>query len=108
MARDLSARCARRRLRPGRLAGCAPVLVLAAALAALQVASPCQDPALALRCPDLVMAAPSHLRAQRLPSGRQVLRMENQIVNIGAGPAEFFAERSGPRQMTARQVIADG
>jgi Lysyl oxidase len=84
------------------------VLVLAAALAALQVASPCQDPALALRCPDLVMAAPSRLRAQRLPSGRQVLRMENRIVNIGAGPAEFFAQRSGPRQMAARQVIADG
>ena len=53
------------------------------------------------------MGAPSHLRAQRLPSGRQVLRMENRIINVGAGPAEFFAQRRGPREMVARQVIAD-
>ena len=83
------------------------MLAVAAALAALQVANPCQDPAQALRCPDLVMARPSRLRAQRLPSGRLVLRMENRIVNVGAGPAEFFGERSGRRTMVARQVIAD-
>ncbi|MEY2533302.1 MAG: hypothetical protein QOF29_1212 [bacterium] len=53
------------------------------------------------------MSAPTHLRAQRLPSGRVVLRMENAIVNIGAGPAELFAVRSGPREMAASQVIAD-
>jgi hypothetical protein len=33
--------------------------------------------------------------------------MANHIVNVGAGPAELFAQRSGPRLMTARQVIAD-
>jgi hypothetical protein len=83
------------------------VLALAAALAALQAASPCQDPAQALRCPDLAMAAPSHLRLDRRQPGRRLLRMENRIVNVGAGPAEFFAQRTGPRKMSARQVIAD-
>jgi hypothetical protein len=83
------------------------VLALAAALAALQAVSPCQDPAQALRCPDLVMAAPSHLRLDRRRPGRRLLRMENRIVNVGTGPAEFFAQRSGPREMAARQVIGD-
>ncbi|MEA2227714.1 MAG: hypothetical protein QOF04_1344 [Solirubrobacteraceae bacterium] len=68
---------------------------------------PCHDPALALRCPDLVMAAPTNLKAQRLPSGRVVLRMANAIINVGDGPAELFARRSGPREMAASQVISD-
>jgi hypothetical protein len=84
------------------------VLALAAALAALQVASPCQDPAQALRCPDLVMAAPSHLVLDRKRKpGRALLRMENQIVNVGSGPVELFGQRTGPRLMSARQVISD-
>jgi hypothetical protein len=83
------------------------VLALAAALAVLQAASPCQDPALALRCPDLVMAAPSHLRTDHLRDGRTFLRMENQIINVGTGPAELFAQRTGPREMAAEQVITD-
>ena len=83
------------------------MLVLAAAIAALQVANPCQDPIAALRCPDLTMSAPSDLRVDRRRSGRVLLRMANHIVNVGAGPAELFAQRSGPRVMTARQVIAD-
>ena len=83
------------------------MLALAAALAALQAVTPCQDPALALRCPDLVMAAPSHLRVDRKRGGRVFLRMENQIINRGAGPAELFAERTGPREMAADQVITD-
>jgi Lysyl oxidase len=84
-------------------------LIAVAALAALAAAtpSPCADPALALRCPDLVMAPPSHLRLGRSPSGRTVLRMENRIVNIGAGPAEFFGRRVSPLEMHARQVIAN-
>jgi hypothetical protein len=99
------------------------VLALAAVLVALQApppqappvpppqapaaASPCADPALALRCPDLVMEAPSELRAERTRSGRRLLRMRNSIVNVGSGPAELFAQRVGPREMDARQVIAD-
>src|SRR4029078_8222362 len=85
----------------------APVLALAAALAALQAVTPCQDPALALRCPDLVMAAPSPLRVDRKRNGRVFLRMENRIINRGAGPAELFAQRTGPKEMAADQVITD-
>jgi hypothetical protein len=84
-------------------------LALLAALA-LQVAppNPCQDPVQALRCPDLVMAAPSHLFLdRRRKPGRALLRMENQIVNVGTGPAELFARRTGPREMAAQQVITD-
>jgi hypothetical protein len=85
-------------------------LLAVATLAALAVAapSPCLDPGLALRCPDLVMAPPSHIRLSRTPSGKRVvLRMENRIVNIGVGPVEFFGQRVAPTEMTARQVIAN-
>jgi hypothetical protein len=71
------------------------------------VVSPCLDPAVQGRCPDLVMAAPSELRAERTRSGRRLLRMRNAIINVGRGPAELFAQRTGPREMAARQVIAD-
>ncbi|MEA2380106.1 MAG: hypothetical protein QOH72_77 [Solirubrobacteraceae bacterium] len=54
------------------------------------------------------MAAPSHLVLdRRRKPGRALLRMENQIVNVGTGPAELFGQRTGPRQMSARQVIFD-
>jgi hypothetical protein len=85
-------------------------LLAVATLAALAVAapSPCLDPGLALRCPDLVMAPPSHLRLERTPSRRHVvLRMENRIVNVGTGPAELFGQRISLTEMRARQVIAD-
>ena len=35
------------------------------------------------------------------------LRMENRIINRGAGPAELFAPRTGPKEMAADQVITD-
>jgi hypothetical protein len=85
-------------------------VLAAATLAALAAAvpNPCHDPTLALRCPDLVMAPPSHLRIARSPSRRHVvLRMENRIVNLGAGPAELFGVRVSLSEMQARQVIAD-
>jgi hypothetical protein len=85
-------------------------VLAAATLAALAAAfpNPCHDATLALRCPDLVMAPPSHLRLGRSPSRlRVVLRMENRIVNLGAGPAELFGERVSLSEMHARQVIAD-
>jgi hypothetical protein len=85
-------------------------LLAVATLTALAVAapSPCLDPGLALRCPDLVVAPPSHLRLARTPSRtRFVLRMENRIVNVGAGPVEFFGQRVSSSEMTARQVISD-
>ncbi|HEX7300072.1 MAG TPA: hypothetical protein VF257_13825 [Solirubrobacteraceae bacterium] len=78
-----------------------------AALAAV-APSPCQDPSLALRCPDLVVAPPSQLRLGHSPSGRRVvLRMQNRIVNLGVGPVEFFGQRVSPTEMTARQVVVD-
>jgi lysyl oxidase len=54
------------------------------------------------------MAPPSHMRHGRSPRGRSVLRMENRIVNVGAGPAELFGQRVSTAEMHARQVIADG
>lgn len=80
--------------------------MLVVGLAALASVNPCAAPS-ALGCPDLVVAPPSHLRAQRTPARRTVLRMENRIVNVGAGPVELFGRRSGPREMAAWQVIAD-
>ena len=77
-----------------------------AALAAV-VPNPCHDPALQLRCPDLVMAPASHLTVGRSPSGRTVLRMQNRIVNVGMGPAELFGERVSSTEMAALQVITD-
>jgi hypothetical protein len=53
------------------------------------------------------MGAPSDFRIDRKRGGRIFLRMRNAIINVGDGPAELFAQRSGPREMTARQVIAD-
>jgi hypothetical protein len=84
-------------------------LIAAAALAALAAASPnpCAHPVLALRCPDLVVAPARHLRLGRSPSGRIVLRMENRIVNVGAGPAELFGQRVSADEMHARQVITN-
>src|SRR4051794_6907013 len=69
--------------------------------------APCADPALALRCPDLVMGAPSDLKAERKRDGRVFLRMRNAIINVGDGPAELFAQRTGPREMAAEQAITD-
>ena len=89
---------------------CAAVLAaLTATIAAVtQGVTPCADPALAWRCPDLVMAPPSHVRLERTKGGRRLLQMENRIVNVGIAPAEFFGQRTGPREMRARQVIVDG
>jgi hypothetical protein len=86
----------------------AVVAATIAALAQVQAVAPCTDPVLAWSCPDFIMEPPSHLRVERTPAGRELLRMENRIVNVGTAPAEFFAQRVGPREMSARQVIVDG
>jgi hypothetical protein len=83
------------------------VLAIATLAALAAAVSPCHDPALTLRCPDLVMAPPSNMRLARSPSGRSVLRMQNRIVNVGAGPAELFGQRVSSSELRARQVIAD-
>jgi hypothetical protein len=82
-----------------------PVLVLlAAAVIGLPAAigqepeppdtNPCNDPVLALTCPDLRMAPPTDLHVRK--AGR-VLRLlaTNRIVNVGAGPLELRAEHTG-------------
>lgn len=66
-------------------------------------ANPCKrDPT--LKCPDLVMSAPSGLFVGHV-GGRTRLYATNHIINIGAGPLELTGTRSGPREMRARQVI---
>jgi hypothetical protein len=85
------------------------VLAVTATVAALAAATPnpCQQPAPALRCPDLVIAPATNLRVTRSPSGRTVLHMANRIINVGLGPAELFGQRVSRTEMRARQVIAD-
>ncbi|HEX2232739.1 MAG TPA: lysyl oxidase family protein [Thermoleophilaceae bacterium] len=57
-----------------------------------------------LNCPDLIMAPPFGIYAQRV--GRRVrLRAGNSIDNVGRGPAELHGRRIGPRFMRARQRI---
>ena len=56
-------------------------------------------------CPDLIMAPPDGLFVGRSPRGRLRLYATNHIINVGAGPLEIKGRRSGPREMTARQVI---
>jgi len=56
--------------------------------------NPCNDPILALKCPDLRMAPPSALRVQKV--GKVVrLLATNRIVNVGAGPLELRAPHTG-------------
>jgi hypothetical protein len=56
--------------------------------------NPCNDPFLALKCPDLTMAPPGDLHVQK---AGKVLRLlaTNRIVNIGTGPLELRAQHAG-------------
>jgi hypothetical protein len=68
--------------------------------------NPCNDPLLALRCPDLAMRPPDDLRVRR--AGRVVrLLATNHIVNIGQGPLELRGAQSPslPRFAKAYQVV---
>ncbi len=59
-----------------------------------------------LRCPDLVMSAPSHLRLDRTTEpGHVLLRAASAINNIGAGPLEIRARRGPSGQWTLYQAI---
>jgi Lysyl oxidase len=72
-----------------------------------QAENPCIGPdAAQLRCPDLVMRRPWGIYTDRsTKAGRTLLRAGNAIDSIGAGPAELFGTRIGPRFMRARQRI---
>jgi hypothetical protein len=69
--------------------------------------NPCDDPLLALKCPDLRMAPPTDLHVQR--AGPQLrLLATNRIVNVGQGPLEIRGVRTSlPQFAQAYQVIYD-
>ncbi|HEY4094497.1 MAG TPA: lysyl oxidase family protein [Baekduia sp.] len=69
--------------------------------------NPCDDAALALKCPDLRMAPPSDLRIQHAGGGRVRLLTANHIVNVGQGPLELVGTKdpARPRFAQAVQVI---
>lgn len=69
---------------------------------------PCAQPALRLRCPDLVMSAPyeMHLDRSTIP-GRLLLRATSSVNNRGTGPIELRARRRGHGRWTVFQAIYD-
>lgn len=64
---------------------------------------PCADAN--LRCPDLVVLAPSDLRVLRGRNGHVRLGSRNRLVNRGAGPMFLLGERERERTMTVSQRI---
>jgi len=86
---------------------CAPARGQDATLAESTSVNPCDDPDLALKCPDLRMAPPSDLRVRK---AGKVLRLlaTNHIVNDGQGPLEVRAtRRKGSDYAKAYQVVYD-
>lgn len=72
------------------------------------VPTPCMTPPLRLRCPDLVMSAPSKLHLDRTTiPGRVLLRAASSINNRGSGPLEIRAHRIGSPGMAVYQAIYD-
>jgi hypothetical protein len=69
--------------------------------------SPCTVTTLRLRCPDLIMSAPSELHLDRTTtSGRVLLRATSAINNRGSGPLELRAHRTGSH-LAVYQAIYD-
>ena len=70
--------------------------------------TPCATAQLRLRCPDLVMSAPSELHIDRstIP-GRVLLRATSSVNNRGSGPLELRARRTGQHGMVVYQAIYD-
>ena len=90
---------------------CCAAAALAQPAAAVEPAQVDENPCISaeaaeLRCPDLVMRRPYGLYTDRLTKrGHTVLRAGNVIDSVGAGPAELYGTRIGPRFMRARQRI---
>lgn len=61
-----------------------------------------------LRCPDLIMSAPSELHIDRgtIP-GRVLLRATSSVNNRGSGPLELRAHRAGGHRIVIYQAIYD-
>ena len=70
--------------------------------------TPCQRPQLHLRCPDLIMSAPSKLHLDRttLP-GHVLLRATSSINNHGQGPLEVRGHRENGHRWVVYQAIYD-
>ena len=70
--------------------------------------TPCRRPRLHLRCPDLIMSAPSQLLLDRTTwPGHVLLRATSSIDNHGQGPLEIRARRKGPYRWSVYQAIYD-
>lgn len=71
--------------------------------------NPCLDRATreerGLLCPDLRMAPPYSIIADRSPRGKPILRAANSINSVGDGPAELRGTRTGSSSMKAVQRI---
>jgi hypothetical protein len=70
--------------------------------------TPCRRAQLHLRCPDLIMSAPSKLHLDRttLP-GHVLLRATSSIDNHGQGPLEVRGRREGAHRWVVYQAIYD-
>jgi hypothetical protein len=72
------------------------------------VESPCRRAWLHLRCPDLVMSAPSKFRLDRTTiPGRVLLRATSSIDNHGRGPLEVRGRRIKAHKWLVYQAIYD-
>jgi hypothetical protein len=71
-------------------------------------ANPCHAAHRRLRCPDLIMSAPSDLQLDRTTRpGRVLLRAASSIDNHGRGPMELRARRAGRHRRAVYQAIYD-
>jgi Lysyl oxidase len=70
--------------------------------------TPCTTKQMHLRCPGLIMSAPSSLHIDRTTMpGRALLRATSSINNHGTGPLELRAQRTGPHSWMVYQAIYD-
>jgi hypothetical protein len=76
--------------------------------AAVALSAPCAERTPRLRCPDLIMSAPSHLHFDGSTiRGRVLLRATSSIDNHGRGPLELRAHRRGSGHFVVYQAIYD-
>ena len=70
--------------------------------------NPCATPSIrkqrGLRCPDLKMARPTDISADR-EDGHPILRATSSIDSVGRGPAELHGHRTGRHNMIAFQRV---
>jgi hypothetical protein len=70
--------------------------------------NPCELLTLHLRCPDLEMSAPAEIHLDRTTiRGHLLLRGTSSVNNVGAGPIELRAHRSGGGTWKVFQAIYD-